>query len=88
MLHCININKDCIYTGISRTKFTLINTCGYTVWLDILGNTQLDSTGFELPLDSREELDAHHTPIHANLLAKSVTMAPTKLNAVAKVQVP
>ncbi|KAL5780707.1 hypothetical protein ACOSQ2_011444 [Xanthoceras sorbifolium] len=35
--------------GISGATFTLVNKCGYTVWPGVLGNTRLDSTGFELP---------------------------------------
>ncbi|MBA0606945.1 hypothetical protein Godav_019328 [Gossypium davidsonii] len=37
------------FHGTSGTTFTLVNKCDYTVWPGILGNTQLDSTGFELP---------------------------------------
>ncbi|KAL7261751.1 hypothetical protein ACSBR1_000209 [Camellia fascicularis] len=37
-----------ISKGISGATFTLINRCDYTVWPGILGNTRLDSTGFEL----------------------------------------
>ncbi|KAK2660744.1 hypothetical protein Ddye_007277 [Dipteronia dyeriana] len=33
---------------ISGATFTLVNKCGYTVWPGVLGNTRLDSTGFEL----------------------------------------
>ncbi|XP_022754869.1 thaumatin-like protein 1b [Durio zibethinus] len=38
-----------IFQGISGTTFTLVNKCDHTVWPGILGNAQLDSTGFELP---------------------------------------
>ncbi|XVE69719.1 hypothetical protein DITRI_Ditri10aG0013200 [Diplodiscus trichospermus] len=38
-----------IFQGISGTTFTFVNKCDHTVWPGILGNTQLDSTGFELP---------------------------------------
>ncbi|CAL5383448.1 unnamed protein product [Camellia sinensis] len=37
-----------ISKGISGATFTLINRCDYTVWPGILGNTRLDSSGFEL----------------------------------------
>ncbi|KAK8681540.1 hypothetical protein V6N13_053942 [Hibiscus sabdariffa] len=38
-----------IFQGISGTTFTLTNACDYTVWPGVLGNSHLDSTGFELP---------------------------------------
>ncbi|XVF63675.1 hypothetical protein PTKIN_Ptkin09bG0105400 [Pterospermum kingtungense] len=38
-----------IFQGTSGATFTFVNKCEYTVWPGILGNTQLDSTGFELP---------------------------------------
>ncbi|MBA0701688.1 hypothetical protein Goari_022145, partial [Gossypium aridum] len=34
--------------GISGTTFTVVNKCDHTVWPGILGNSQLDTTGFEL----------------------------------------
>ncbi|KAL6982506.1 Thaumatin-like protein 1 [Sarracenia purpurea var. burkii] len=37
-----------ISRGISGSTFTLLNRCDHTVWPGILGNTRLDSTGFEL----------------------------------------
>ncbi|GFZ10439.1 similar to THAUMATIN-LIKE PROTEIN 1 [Actinidia rufa] len=36
------------FSGISGATFTLINRCDYMVWPGILGNTKLDTTGFEL----------------------------------------
>ncbi|KAH7850239.1 hypothetical protein Vadar_029692 [Vaccinium darrowii] len=48
-----------ITRGISGATFTIINTCDYTVWPGILGNTvQLSSTGFELPPSTSAALQA------------------------------
>ncbi|KAG4146904.1 hypothetical protein ERO13_D05G188800v2 [Gossypium hirsutum] len=38
-----------LFPGISGTTFTLVNKCDHTVWPGILGNSDLGSTGFELP---------------------------------------
>ncbi|WRX30359.1 Thaumatin family - like 10 [Theobroma cacao] len=38
-----------VFPGISGTTFTLVNKCEHTVWPGSLGNSQLGSTGFELP---------------------------------------
>ncbi|XP_022772640.1 pathogenesis-related protein 5-like [Durio zibethinus] len=47
-----------IFQGISGTTFTVVNKCDHTVWPGILGNTQLDSTGFELPSGGSRSLQA------------------------------
>ncbi|GLT75313.1 hypothetical protein SLA2020_470470 [Shorea laevis] len=38
-----------IFKGAAGATFTVINKCDHTVWPGTLGNSQLDSTGFELP---------------------------------------
>ncbi|XWS20940.1 hypothetical protein CRYUN_Cryun30bG0012600 [Craigia yunnanensis] len=47
-----------IFQGISGTTFTLVNKCDHTVWPGILGNSQLGSTGFELPSGGSRSLQA------------------------------
>ncbi|KAI8549488.1 hypothetical protein RHMOL_Rhmol06G0028400 [Rhododendron molle] len=47
-----------ITRGISGATVTFINTCDYPVWPGILGNTQLGSTGFELPPSRSAALQA------------------------------
>ncbi|KAK9023120.1 hypothetical protein V6N11_003350 [Hibiscus sabdariffa] len=37
------------FQGISGTTFTIVNKCDHTVWPGILGNSDIGSTGFELP---------------------------------------
>ncbi|XP_023002445.1 thaumatin-like protein 1 [Cucurbita maxima] len=46
------------FTGVSGARFTLINRCDYTVWPGILGNTQLEFTGFELSPGAARSLHA------------------------------
>ncbi|KAK8551774.1 hypothetical protein V6N12_040397 [Hibiscus sabdariffa] len=38
-----------LFQGISGTTFTIVNKCDHTVWPGILGNSDIGSTGFELP---------------------------------------
>ncbi|KAL4311248.1 hypothetical protein GQ457_01G009110 [Hibiscus cannabinus] len=47
-----------VFQGVSGATFTLVNKCDYTVWPGILGKTQLDSTGFELPSGGSQSLQA------------------------------
>ncbi|KAK8509984.1 hypothetical protein V6N13_118525 [Hibiscus sabdariffa] len=81
--------------GISGTAFTLVNKCDHTVWPAILGNTQLDTTGFELLSAGSRSIQGSpswsgrfwgRTKIRVNSPAKPVTVAPPKWDAMAKAQ--
>ncbi|GLU04587.1 hypothetical protein SLE2022_217250 [Rubroshorea leprosula] len=55
----ISFTLGCIFSGVAGATFNIINKCDYTVWPGTLGNTQLDSTGFELPSGGSRSFQAH-----------------------------